>query len=108
MSVPSRIAIWLVLLMPVAAMAESLRVQLPEHRVLSSSETESFESALIEQLAEALGRSGSSVVSADDAEVRLVAGDRVGPATYYHAVPAALSATEGELLAWSEDRKSVV
>ncbi|HCH77825.1 MAG TPA: amino acid ABC transporter substrate-binding protein, partial [Pseudomonas sp.] len=48
--------------MPVAAMAESLRVQLPERRVLSSSETESFESALIEQLAEALGRSGFSVV----------------------------------------------
>lgn len=102
MSVPSRIAIWLVLLMPVASMAESLRVQLPERRVLSSSETESFESALIEQLAEALGRSGSSVVSADNAEVRLVAGDRVGPATYYHAMPAALSATEGELLAWSD------
>jgi len=102
MSVPSRIAIWLVLLMPVASMAESLRVQLPERRVLSSSETESFESALIEQLAEALGRSGFSVVSADDAEVRLVAGDRVGPATYYHAVPAALSATEGGLVAWSD------
>ncbi len=102
MSVPSRIAIWLVLLMPVASMAESLRVQLPEHRVLSSSETESFESALIEQLAKALGRSGAAVARADDAEVRLVAGDRVGPATYYHAVPAALSATEGGLVAWSD------
>ncbi len=102
MSVPSRIAIWLVLLMPVASMAESLRVQLPEHRVLSSSETESFESALIEQLAKALGRSGAGVARADDAEVRLVAGDRVGPATYYHAVPAALSATEGGLAAWSD------
>jgi len=102
MSVPSRIAIWLVLLIPVASMAESLRVQLPEHRVLSSSETESFESALIEQLAKALGRSGAAVARADDAEVRLVAGDRVGPATYYHAVPAALSATEGGLVAWSD------
>ncbi len=102
MSVPSRIAIWLVLLMPVASMAESLRVQLPEHRVLSSSETESFESALIEQLAKALGRSGAAVARADDAEVRLVAGDRVGPATYYHAVPAALSATEGGLVVWSD------
>jgi len=102
MSVPSRIAIWLVLLMPVASMAESLRVQLPEHRVLSSSETESFESALIEQLAKALGRSGAAVARADDAEVRLVAGDRVGPATCYHAVPAALSATEGGLVAWSD------
>lgn len=102
MSVPSRIAIWLVLLMPVASMAESLRVQLPEHRVLSSSETESFESALIEQLAKALGRSGAGVARADDAEVRLVAGDRVGPATYYHVVPAALSATEGGLVAWSD------
>ncbi|WP_374417921.1 amino acid ABC transporter substrate-binding protein [Stutzerimonas kunmingensis] len=109
MSVPSRIAIWLVLLMPVASMAESLRVQLPERRVLSSSETESFESALIEQLAEALGRSGSSLVrAADDAEVRLVAGNRVAPSTYYHAVPAALSATDGRLVAWSDLREQTV
>jgi len=38
MSVPPRIAIWLVLLMPVAAMAESLRGQMPERRGVASSD----------------------------------------------------------------------
>jgi polar amino acid transport system substrate-binding protein len=37
-----------------------------------------------------------------DADLRLVSGDQPGAAVYYRAAPAALSATEGGLDAWSD------
>ncbi|PNF80240.1 transporter substrate-binding domain-containing protein [Stutzerimonas stutzeri] len=86
---------------PAALLAEPLSVQLPQHRVLSSSETESLEQALVERLAEGLGRPATVAVN-KDADLRMVAGDQPGAAVYYRAAPAALSATEGGLGAWSD------
>ena len=60
MPVFSHIVLWLALFTPAVGLAESLRMELPEHRVLSSSETESFEAALAEQLGVELGRRCSS------------------------------------------------
>lgn len=108
MSVAVRFAICLALLMPAALYAEPLHVQLPAHRVLSSSETESFEAALIEQLADSLGRPALSDALAMDADVRMVAGDQPGAAVYYRAAPAALTATEGGALAWSDLQSQTV
>lgn len=101
MSTPLRIILCLALLTPAALLAEPLRVQLPQHRVLSSSETGSFEQALVERLAEGLGRSATAALE-KDADLRMVADDQPGAAVYYRAAPAALSATEGGLGAWSD------
>jgi polar amino acid transport system substrate-binding protein len=98
---PLHIILCVALLTPAALLAEPLSVQLPQHRVLSSSEAESFEQALVERLAEGLGRSATAAVD-KDADLRLVAGDQPGAAVYYRAAPAALSATEGGLDAWSD------
>jgi len=96
------VALCLALLGPTALLAEPLRVQLPQYRTLSSSETESFELALLERVAGGLGRPASPVASAQHADVRVVEGDPAEAAIYYRAAPAALSATEGGLGAWSD------
>lgn len=108
MRAPLRLAIGFALLMPVASFAAPLQVHLPEHRVLSSSEKESFEPALIEQLAETLGRPALFVARSKDADLRLLPDDQPGAAVYYRAAPAALSATEGGLAAWADLRGQTV
>lgn len=97
-----RVFLFLALLTPTALFAEPLRVQLPEHRTLASSETESFEPALIQRLAEALGRSALVVALEQQVDMRLVEGAHTGTAVYYRARPAALGATEGTLADWSD------
>ncbi|OCX94082.1 MAG: amino acid ABC transporter substrate-binding protein [Pseudomonas sp. CO183] len=96
------VVLCLALLGPTALLAEPLRVQLPQYRTLSSSETESLEPALLERVAEGLGRPASFVASAQDADVRVAEGDPAQAAIYYRAAPAALSATGGGLGAWSD------
>ncbi|EWC42562.1 transporter substrate-binding domain-containing protein [Pseudomonas stutzeri] len=104
-----RLVLWLAWLMPAALLAEPMRVQLPEHRVLSSSETESLEPALAEQLAGALGRPMQLVAEgAADADVRMLASDQRGGSSYYRAMPAALVATEGGPAVWSDLRNQPV
>ncbi|EXF47135.1 amino acid ABC transporter periplasmic amino acid-binding protein [Pseudomonas sp. BAY1663] len=91
------------LLGPLPALAEPLRAALPGgYRVLSSSATESFEPALVEALAEALGQRAEFVTAVDEAELQL--GARETGALYYRAVPAALAATEGGPGSWSDLR----
>ncbi|MGE4408241.1 amino acid ABC transporter substrate-binding protein [Pseudomonas sp.] len=101
---PLRSCLLLVALLgPLPALAEQLRTALPDgYRVLSSSATESFEPALVEALAKALGRRAAFVAALDEAELQLGAGET--GALYYRAVPAALTATEGGPGAWSDLR----
>lgn len=94
------------LLGPGLAAAEPLRAALPEHRLLSSSETDSFEPALLDALGEALGQAVTSTPQPDSAELRL------GPADtgslYYPSVPAALTASEGGVADWQQLRQQPV
>jgi len=91
------------LLGPLPGFAEPLRATLSDgYRVLSSSETESFEPALLHALGDALGQDVELDTSPGGAELRLGAG-KAG-AIYYRAVPAALVASEGGLEAWSDLR----
>lgn len=102
MPASSRIVLWLALLAPAASLAEPLPIALPEHRVLSSSETESFESALAEQIGAELGRPVQLVVSEGEAAVRMDASLPRGVSAYYRAVPAALVATEAGPAGWAD------
>ncbi len=104
MPVFSHIVLWLALFTPAVGLAESLRMELPEHRVLSSSETESFEAALAEQLGVELGRPVQFGVSDGQVGVRVEASQQRGVTTYYRAVPAALVPTEAGPAAWADLR----
>jgi len=106
--VSSHIVLWLALFTPAVGLAESLRMELPEHRVLSSSETESFEAALAEQLGVELGRSVQFGVSDGQVGVRVEASQQRGVTTYYRAVPAALVPTEAGPAAWADLREQSV
>nr|WP_268993664.1 transporter substrate-binding domain-containing protein [Stutzerimonas stutzeri] len=93
---------------PAVGLAESLRMELPEHRVLSSSETESFEAALAEQLGVELGRPVQFGVPEGQVGVRVEARQQRGVTTYYRAVPAALVPTDAGPAAWAELRDQSV
>lgn len=108
MPVFSHIVLWLALSTPAVGLAESLRMELPEHRVLSSSETESFEAALAEQLGVELGRPVQFGVSDGQVGVRVEASQQRGVTTYYRAVPAALVPTEAGPAAWADLREQSV
>ena len=92
------LALLAVLLGPGLACAEPLRAALPEHRVLSSSESESFEPALLQALAESLGQAAQVADRSEGAGLQLGPG-KAGP-VYYQAVPAALTANEGGVDDW--------
>lgn len=104
----SRIAVWLALLMPAAVLAEPLRVELPGHRLLSSSETEGFEAVLVERLGDALGRAVRFEVSPGHAVVRTESSPQRGAATYYRAVPAGLVPAEAGPGGWGDLRDQPV
>jgi len=104
----SHIILWLALFTPAVGLAESLRMELPEHRVLSSSETESFEAALAEQLGVELGRPVQFGVPEGQVGVRVEARQQRGVTTYYRAVPAALVPTDAGPAAWAELRDQSV
>ena len=91
MPVSSHIVLWLALFTPAVGLAESLQMELPEHRVLSSSETESFEAALAEQLGVELGRSVQFGVSDGQVGVRVEASQQRGVTTYIALSPRLLS-----------------
>ncbi|WP_312679637.1 transporter substrate-binding domain-containing protein [Stutzerimonas nitrititolerans] len=88
------------LLGPGLACAEPLRAALPEYRVLSSSESESFEPALLQALAESLEETVEVADRSEDADLQLGPAE-IGP-IYYQAVPAALTASEGGVIDWSQ------
>ena len=80
------------------AAAQPLQATLPEHRVLSSTETASFESALLESLAEALGQPVASAQPSASADLQL--GPLASGSLYYQAIPAGLTASEGGVVGW--------
>lgn len=90
------------LLAPGLACAEPLRAALPEYRVLSSSESESFEPALLQALAESLEETVDVAERSEGADLQLGPA-KVGP-VYYQAVPAALTANEGGAVDWPQLR----
>ncbi|MBA1264479.1 transporter substrate-binding domain-containing protein [Stutzerimonas stutzeri] len=94
------------LLGPVLASAQPLQATLPEYRILSSTETDSFESALLEVLGEALGQAVTITHQPDSANLRLGPVD-AGP-LYYQSVPAALTANEGGVADWQHLRNQPV
>lgn len=94
------------LLGPGLAAAEPLRAALPEHRLLSSSETDSFEPALLDALGEALGQAVASTQQPDSAVLRLGPAD--AGSLYYPSVPAALTASEGGAADWQHLRDQPV
>jgi len=104
----SHIVLWLALFTPAVGLAESLRMELPEHRVLSSSDTESFEAALAEQLGIELGRPVQFGVPEGQVDVRVEASQQRGVTTYYRAVPSALVPTDAGPAAWAELREQSV
>jgi len=104
----SHIILWLALFTPAVGLAESLRMELPEHRVLSSSVTESFEEALAEQLGVELERTVQFGVPEGQVGVRVEASQQRGVTTYFRAVPAALVPTDAGPAAWAELRDQSV
>jgi len=86
--------------------AQPLQATLPEYRVLSSTEAASFEPALLEALAEALGQPVAITQQTDSADLRL--GPTEAGALYYQAIPAALTANEGGASAWQHLRNQPV
>ncbi len=73
------------LLAPGLVCAEPLRAALPEYHVLSSSESESFEPALLQALAESLEETVDVAERSEAADLQLGPA-KVGP-VYYQAVP---------------------
>lgn len=94
------------LLGPGLVAAQPLQAMLPEYRVLSSTEAASFEPALLEALAEALGQSVAITPQPDSADLRLGAAEN-GP-LYYQAIPAALTANEAGVADWQHLRNQPV
>ena len=88
------------LLGPGLACAEPLRAALPEYRVLSSSESESFEPALVQMMAESLEEAVDVADRSEGADLKLGPA-KVGP-IYYQAVPAALTANEDGVAGWQQ------
>jgi len=82
------------------ACAEPLRAALPEYRVLSSTEADSFEPALLQAVAESLKKTVELSEHPESADLELGPG-QIGP-VYYQAMPAALSANEGGIAAWQQ------
>lgn len=97
----------ILLLIPLGMVsAEPLRASLPEHRVLSSSETDSFEPALLRAVADGLVETAVISEQGDTADLQLGPA-RAGP-IYYRAVPAALTASEGGITDWEQLRSQPV
>lgn len=88
------------LLGPGLACAEPLHAALPEYRVLSSSESDSFEPALLQALAESLEEALELTERSEAADLRLGPAE-VGP-IYYQAAPAALTANDGGVVDWQQ------
>lgn len=82
--------------------ADPLRAVLPEHRVLSSSEADSFESALLQALVEGLGEKVVIVGQGETSDLQL-GGSRSGVA-YFQSEPSALTASEGGVTDWPQLR----
>ena len=94
------------LLGPGLVAAQPLQALLPEYRVLSSTEAASFEPALLEALAEALGQRVAITQQPDSADLRFGSAEN-GP-FYYQAIPAALTANEGGVGDWQDLRNQPV
>lgn len=94
------------LLGPGLTAAQPLYAAVPEYRVLSSTETDSFEPALLEALGGALGQAIAVTPQPGSADLQL------GPAgtgpRYYQALPAALTASEGGVADWQQLRNQPV
>lgn len=88
------------LLGPGLACAEPLRAALPEHRVLSSSENEGFEPALLQMIAESLGQDVDITGRSEGADLQLGPA-KIGP-IYYQAIPAALTPNEEGVAGWQQ------
>lgn len=94
------------LLGPGLVAAQSLQAALPDYRLLSSTETASFEPALLEALAEALEQPVAVTQQPGSADLRL--GPAEVGALYYQAIPAALTANEGGVSEWRHLRNQPV
>lgn len=87
------------LLASAVACAEPAGAAMPAYRLLSSSEADSFEPALVKALGEAVGHDRL-------AELRL--GETGDGAIYYRSLPAALTAREGGVTDWDQLRAQPV
>lgn len=94
----SFLAVLPVLLGAGLAFAEPLRAALPDYRVLSSSDSDSFEPALVQALAESLEEAIEVAPRSETVDLNL-GPIEAGP-IYYQAMPAALTANEGGIADW--------
>lgn len=81
------------LLGPGLVFAESAGAAMPDYRLLSSSETGSFEPALVKALGEAIGNDRLAGVRLGQADTGAI---------YYRSLPAALTARDGGVSGWEQ------